>query len=44
MMSDKLLCINVSKPDADILQFSMSSDDANHHGGMQRSLVTSIQN
>lgn len=43
IMSDKLLCINTSKPDAGISQFSMSSDDANHRGGMQRSSVTSTQ-
>lgn len=34
MMSDKLLCINVSKPDADISQFATNSDDNNRRGGM----------
>lgn len=43
MMSDKLLCINTSKPDAGISQFATNSDDNNRRGGMQRSSVTSTQ-
>lgn len=42
MMSDKLLCINTSKPDADIAQFATNSDDHNRRGGMHTPTKTGI--
>lgn len=42
MMSDKLLCINVSKPDAGISQFATNSDDRNRRGGMYTPTKTGI--
>lgn len=42
MMSDKLLCINTSKPDAGISQFATNSDDRNRRGGMHTPTKTGI--